>query len=265
MTRVFKFVALLLVLLVSGRASAEVTDEGCTDEIRAIVGREMKIDALVPRIQDGNIVSESCKSWSYNSAVVLSAFAYDAGVEYEKTLVVAMIDKKTKHVVSSYQIVISEDVITEVGDHSLKLDTARYQLAKGVRAFGLRFNSSARGPSCGEAHWNDELTLLVPEGKKLRPVLRLDMYQQQSIQGCLSGQVPDAIWQDANITIAIERSSTNGFYDLLAKAAITYSANEGASGASLENLKDHTEQHVLRYNGKFYEKGKNSPWWLGSW
>ncbi len=258
MTRVFKLVV-LLALLVAGRASADVTDEGCTDDIRAIVVREMNIDALVPRMQDGNIVSESCKLWSYNPALVLAAFAYDAGVEYEKTLAVAMINKKTKHVVSSYQGVIGEDAVTEVGEYSLKLDTARYQLAKGLRAFGLRFNSSARGASCGEANWNDELTLLVPEGKKLRPVLSLYMYQQQSIQGCLSVQVPDAIWRDANITIDIERSSTNGFYDLLARATIIHSSN----GASLENLKDHVEQHVLRYNGKSYVKSNNAPWWLG--
>ncbi|HEY6896601.1 MAG TPA: hypothetical protein VI279_05015 [Rhodocyclaceae bacterium] len=260
MTNLVKFSALLF-MLIAGGASANTEDEICTDDIRAIVSREMKIEALVPRRQDGNIVSESCKSWPYNKNMMLSAFAYDAGVEYEKTLVVAMIDMKTKRIVSRYQTIISEDAVTEVGEYSLRLDTARYQLAKGVRAFGLRFNNSARGASCGEANWNDELTLLVPEGKQLRPVLSLHMYKQQSIQGCLSVQDPTAIWRDANLTISVEKSSTKGFYDLLATATITHSSN----GESLENLKDHEEQHVFRYNGKIYEKSNSAPWWISFW
>ncbi len=248
----------LLALLFAGGASAEAKDETCADEIYAIVGRDMKIEPFAPRRRDGNIVSESCKPWPFDADMTLSAFAYDAGGEYEKNLIVAMIDKKTNHVVSSYQKVIGEDAVTEVGEYSLKLDTARYQLAKGVRAFGLRFNSSARGASCGEANWNDELTLLVPEGKDLRPVLSLYMYQQKSIRGCLSTQVPDAIWQDAILTIGLEKTSTHGFYDLLATATITTHSN----GAPIDDRKDRVEHHVFRYNGKYYEKGENVPWWL---
>ena len=258
MTKLFELFFLLALLFV-GNASAETKDEKCTDDIYAIVGRDMKIKVFAPRTQDGNIVSESCKSWPYNGDMTLSAFAYDDGVQYEKILIVVMIDKKAKHVVSSYRSVIGEDAITEVGGSSLQLDTARYQLAKGVRAFGLRFNSSAIGASCGEANWGNELTLLVPEGKKLRPVLNLHMYQQKSIQGCLSTQVPDAVWQDAEITISIEKTSTNSFYDLLATATITTNSN----GAPIGNTKARVEHHVFRYNGKYYEKGKAVPWWLG--
>lgn len=249
----------LLMLLFAGAASAETQAQSCADDIYAIVRRDMNIKDFSPKRQDGNIISESCKSWPYNHNIVLSAFAYNAGVEFEKTLIVAMIDKKTKRVVSSYRSVISEDAITEVGEDSLKLDTARYQLATGVRAFGVEFNSSAIGASCGEANWNNELTLLVPKGKELRPVLSLYLYQQKSIQGCLSVQSPDAIWQDASLTIGIEKTNINGFYDLLATATITTHSN----GAPIGNIKDRVERHLFRYNGKFYEKGKIVPWWLG--
>lgn len=258
MKKLFKLL-LISALFFSDRASAETKDEICTDDIRTIVGRELKFSAFNSSTQRHNIVSESCKSWPYNERMMLAAFAYDAGVEYEKKLIVAMIDKKTKRIVSTYRRIIGEDAVTRVGDYSLKFDTARYQLAEGVRAFGLRFNNSAQGPSCGEANWNDELTLLIPDGKHLRPVFNLYTYRQQSIQGCLSVQVPDAIWQDANITIGIEKSNNDGFYDLLATATISHFSN----GASLENLKDHVERYVFRYNGKIYKSSNDKPWWLG--
>lgn len=246
-------------MLIAGTATAETQVEKCPDDIYAIVERDMKIKAFAPRERDGNIVSESCKSWPHKRDMTLAAFVYDDGVEYEKILIVVMIDKKTKHVVSSYRNVMSEDAMTEFGGSSLQLDTARYQLARGVTAFGLRFNSSAIGASCGEANWGNELTLLVPEGKHLRPVLNLHLYHQKSIQGCLSTQVPDAVWQDAETTISIQKTRTHGFYNLLAKATITSHSN----GVHIANIKAHAEeQRVFRYNGKYYEKGKVVPWWL---
>lgn len=239
-------------------ASAWAKEEKCTDGIYTIVEREVKTIDFAPREQGGNVISESCKSWPANENIALTAFAYDEGVETEKTLIVAMIDRKAKHIVSDYRIKIGEDALIEVGESSLQLDTARYQLKKNLRAFGIRFNSAARGPSCGEGHWNTELTLLVPDGKKLRPVLNLYLYQQKSVQGCLSAQDPDAIWKDADLTVSLAKTSTNGLRDLLVKAKITTQSN----GAQIGNIKDQVEYQVLRYNGKYYDKGNNVPWWL---
>lgn len=248
----------LLTLFFVTHASAGSKEEICTDGIHTIVGREVKAIDFAPKEQGGNVISESCRSWPLNENIELTAFAYDEGVEAEKKLIVAMIDKKTKHIVSDYRIKIEEDAITEVGEYSLQIDTARYQLTKSLRAFGLRFNSAARGPSCGNGHWNTELILLVRDGKKLRPVLNLYLYQQESVQGCLSVQDPSAIWKDAELTVGIAKTSTNGFRDLLVKAKITTHSN----GAQIGNMKDRVEHHILRYNGKYYDKGKNIPWWL---
>lgn len=220
----------------------------------------MKTIDFSPREQGGNVISESCKSWPLNKNIELTAFAYDEGVEAEKKLIVAMIDKKTKHIVSDYRIKTEEDALTEVGESSLQIDTARYQLTKSLRAFGLRFNSVARGPSCGEAHWDTELILMMPKGKKLRPVANLYLYQQESVQGCLSVQDPSAIWKDAELTVGIAKTSTNGFSDLLVKAKITIHSN----GAHIGTMKDRVEHHLLRYNGKYYDMGRNVPWWLST-
>lgn len=248
----------VVLLLLFNSALAETTEEKCSADYYDVVKSYIKIKTLVPVSQGGNVISETCKTWPYNNALVLSAFAYDEGVEYEKKLIVAVIDTKTMRVISAYRSVIREDAVTEVGTNSLRLDTAKYQLAKDVRAFGLRFISSAIGASCGEARWNDELTLFVPSGRKLLPVLSMNMYQQKSIQGCLSTFSPDAIWEDAVLSVGIENTNTKGFNDLMVTAKITV----GSNGAPIEKIKNRVERHVLRYNGKYYEKESGFPWWL---
>ncbi|MDR2637179.1 MAG: hypothetical protein LBB55_02475, partial [Zoogloeaceae bacterium] len=187
------------------------------------------------------------------------ALGYDAGVEYEKELVVAVIDKR-KRVVSSIQWKVEEySAYTKLGDGSLRFDTARYQLAEDVRAFGLVFNSSAIPPGCADWNRGDQLILLVPDGKSLRPVLSLYRIVQQSIEGCISVQVPDAIWEDAMLTIHIENSHTNGFRDLRVTANIYPQSN----GAPIDQPR--VEHVIFRYDGKRYKPSGEVPWWLDFW
>ena len=217
----------------------------------------MKIDEFFPMQDGGNVISAACRTWPYKTSLLLSAFAYDEGVEYEKSLIVAVIDQKAKRVISSYRSAIGEDAVTEVGGDSLKLDTARYQLTNDVRAFGLIFNSSARGANCGDGYWNNELTLFVPEKKTLRPVLRLNLYQQRWLKGCPAA-TSQALWEDAMITVSMADKSTNGFHDIVVTANITVIAE----GVPTGNHKDRIERHTLHYDGKTYQKGKTVPWWL---
>ena len=87
------------------------------------------------------------------------------------------------------------------------------------------------------------------------------MYYQKSVQGCISRHSDNAIWQDANITLAIKNTRNNGFYDLVATADITIDSN----GASIDNVPIDATQHVFRYNGEFYQADRNAPWWLGNY
>lgn len=260
--RSFGWIAGLAIVLMAAHASgAEATSDkaGCSDDVYKLLERDLKTPALTARRNDGNIVAEACKLWPYNTKLKLAAVAYDAGVEYEKQLVVAVIDTARGRVISSHKNVIVEDAMTGVGAHSLVLDTARYQLASGVRGFGFIFRSSAIGASCADGHMGDELTLLVPQGRKLRPVLNLYMYRQHALQGCLSVQSPNAVWLDASLTIGVENTSTNGFRDLSVKALIATVSNTETAHPD----KDRSEHHLLRYNGTSYESGEKKPWWLG--
>lgn len=226
-------------------------------DVYKAVKQHLKINEFALRQDGGNVISAACRIWPYKTNQLLAAFAYDEGVEYEKRLVVLILDEKTKRVISSFRKEISEDPSTEVGEYSLKLDTARYQLSESVRAFGLRFKSSAHGPNCVERDWGNELTLFVPEGKNLRPVAALNLYQQQWHEGC-SAATSHALWENAMLTVSMGETSTNGYYDLVVTAKITVNSIE----ASTQNLKDRTEWHTLWYDGKFYKKGKSVPWWL---
>ncbi|NMF88270.1 hypothetical protein [Aromatoleum petrolei] len=242
--------------LLSGIAFGATREDECATGVFEILRRDIPISKLSLRSDGSNVVADACKTWPYKPNLVLVAVAYDEGVEYEKSLIVAVIDKKTKRVGSSSKRAIYEDATTEVGERSLRLDTAKYQLANDVRAFGVRFNSAARGASCGEAYWNDELTLLVPEGKDLRPLASLNLYQQRWLEGCPAA-TSSALWEDATLTVGMANARTNGLFDLVITARITVNSMGAATG----NLKDRIEQHSLHYDGRSYQKGKPVPWW----
>jgi len=223
-----------------------------------VVGKHLKIEEFASRRQGGSVIAESCKTLPNDGDLMLSAFAYDAGVEGQKQIIVAVINRKSKRVVSSYKKDVDEDATTEVGEYSLKLDTAPYQLAADTRAYGVRFRSSARGASCGEGRSGDELTLFVPEGRKLRPVLSLDMYHQRLIQGCIGAATGADIWREASLTIDIAESVSNGFHDLRATARISVDGNVEPR----PRVKIAVQNRILRYDGKSYKTGRNNPWWL---
>jgi hypothetical protein len=236
------------------RDEAEPCDAGIYDAI----GRDLRIKDFAGWAQDKDswfIVAQACKTWPYKPDLMLVALAYDMGVEYEKELVVAVIDKEKKRVVSSYQRTIQEDAVTEVGTDSLGLDTARYQFAQGVRAFGVRFDSSARGASCPDNKWNGQLTLMLPKGKSLHPVMSLYKHWQR---GGFCSESDD--FDFAQLTIGVENTHSHGFYDLRVTANITTFAEGGKN--------EHTKprEHVIfRYDGNRYEPSGIVPWWLSIW
>jgi len=246
--------ALMFFCVLSGSAYAQGDEDQCGPDAYAAVNKSMKITPLAP----DKVISSACKTWPYKTNLLLAVFAYDEGIESEKKLLVAVIDKKTKRVVSSFQDAYYEDALTEVGEYSLKLDTARYQLAENVRAFGIRFNSAAHGANCGEAYWGNELTLFVPEGNNLRPVANLNLYQQKWHRGCPAA-TSTALWENATLTVGMAQSSTNGFQDLEITAKIEVNAMESPT----DSLNNRIERHTLRYDGKYYKKERNLvPWWL---
>jgi hypothetical protein len=184
---------------------------------------------------------------------VLSAFAYDSGADYEKDLIVAVADLQNMRVTSGYKEGIQEDAAISAGEGSLTLDTARYVLSKGVRAFGVRFTTSAPSPSCAESSDWDELTLFVQDRHALRPIFRKEMQYQHALQGCIGHATGHDVWEHGVRTLSVMSSRTNGFFDLRLTETVTAETNmDNLPGNIDPRRRTHTE--LFKYNGATYEK-----------
>ncbi|MCL2021656.1 MAG: hypothetical protein FWG81_06080 [Betaproteobacteria bacterium] len=227
----------------------------CDDAVVKIVGNHFQLDNFSYREEGGLVVADECKPWPTDKSRMIAAFAYDAG-NREKQILLALVDIPNKQVIAFYKTSILEDATTEVGGYSLRLDTARYALSKTTRAFALRSFTSVN--RCihdgGDA---DDLTLFIVSGKELRPVLfhpMMNRWNRHVIAGNPCGGHNDEDYEEnyveANIFIAVENTSTNGFADLRLSAK--------------SDARKKPPSVVVKYNGETYDL---APWnkALDSW
>ena len=229
----------------------------CADAIVEQVGRHFHLtDFSYPTnrtAQDaergGRVIAGVCRNWPGNIGRVIVAFAYDAEVEYEKKLLVAVLDSATHRVIAAYQDVIGEDAATQVSSSSLTLDLAPYKLSATTRAFGLRVNTFQDRCSF-EGGFDNELTLFVVTGKALRPVLSETISRWRNARGnrC-GGEEVERV--ESNVVISVEPRSTQGFADLRFTAK--------------PSDKRKPVQAVVKYNGSRYDlqpwRTVFDPWW----
>lgn len=241
----------LLAALTPAFAIAESSDSSCAGDVYNAVGRYLKIDNFLPRTAGGTVVAETCKPLPHDPSRLLAAIAYDTGIESKKSLVVALLDANMLRVIADYRETIDEDAVTAVDEGSLRLDTARYQLTPDLRAFGVRFKSSAGGPSCGAAADWDELTLLIQQKNVLRPVLRRAMQFQNALRGCIGKPTGHDVWESGKRTISVTSTRTNGFADLLITDTVTIDGNIDPISMGIET-KTRTRSHLMKYDGKEY-------------
>ncbi len=197
----------------------------------------------------GRLVAGTCKAWPADHARIIAAFAYDAGTEHEKALLLAVLEGPGRRVVASYRGVIPEDAATEVSVDSLRIDTARYLLSKNTRGFGLRL-SAFRDRCTYDGGSDDALTLFVVDGETVRPVLAetLSHWRYRGGSRCGGEEVPRI---DAGTLISVEPTASNGFADL----RFTASRSDGKKPVSA----------VVRYNGQRYDlepwRTRFDAWW----
>lgn len=252
--RILRFAPLLALAAVSSVQAAG--SQPCGDDTVTAIARWAGIASarIATRDADRLVVASACKAMPNAPGTTIAAVAFDSlrksknPDESDKLQVVALVEGGK--VVAAERSMVQEDATTEIGASSYRIDTAPYRLSPDVRAFGVVFTSSARGPSCPDAAASEELTLWVREGNRIRPVFGTNLYGWVSSEGTACGPATgDARSESARMTIAVEKTASHGFSDLSITAHITKTQRKDGD---YSDTGTRTARTVVRYDGKTY-------------
>ena len=175
-------------------------DQLCDPRTLAAIGRYLHVANFVepalgqPADASAMVAASACRAApAYHGRLV--AAAYRAGHEDDLLLVVAVVDAATGQVGANFKANLDGDPAVKIVSGSLWLDTAAYDLAPGVRAFGLDITSGLpRG--CAGVGSGARRSLFVSQGRFIRPVLQdLPMSEWALIQRgkspCTDSSAPD--------------------------------------------------------------------------
>ena len=233
---------------------------------RAMGGQDCAPEDLVPvnawiaehpwrvgPVNPNGLVASACKQSSGDKRLAIVVAAYDLAIDNRKSVIVALVDFDAGVVRAAYKGVLAEDQWLRVSQGSLRIDTAPYDLAPGIRAFGLDVTSSTE-PSCDDIGLGTRRMLFVHEGDALRPVLgflgvSVWMFPQgnPACQASNAGSTMETIAS----TISIAPHATHGLADLV----VTESVEGRIPGRKLRG-----ERYELHYDGAVYHReGKLIP------
>lgn len=256
--------ALCLLLATMGSALwAAEPPQACAPATVAAVARWAGVQGkLVSWDQPGGLIAAaSCKAMPDAPDTTIAAIAFDNLLEGQtrgdgnKLQIIALVE--AGQVVAAHRSQIEEDATTAVGRYDI--DTARYHLRPGVRAFGTVFHSDALGSRCPDAAADNELTLWVREGGQLRPVLGTNLRGWVNIVGtpCILNEELSRS-EEARLTVSVEKTSSHGFADLALTARIVQSEVHGDAD---EKTRQRRARTVLRYDGHSYGHDMFRTFW----
>lgn len=206
-----------------------------------------------PALPPGTLGYAACKDWPAQAGVQIRALASapdnatgDAQAEMFD-LLVTLVDTGSQQVKASYtqQQAISSDAVAFDG---LAVDTARYQVGEGVRAFGIRSHFSHE--SMYNPFASENLSLFVVQGQALRPLLSdLNVYQYGGeSEGRCQGQ-----FSTRKRTLAMATTRSHGFADLIVKTTLVKrQATQRGEQCLEQNSPPQVSQVTLRYDGQRY-------------
>jgi hypothetical protein len=184
-------------------------------------------------------VAAACRPWLFDRTVLIVAAAYAQDKEQDKNLVVALVDATAGAIRSAFQGVVVEDETWSVTQGSLRIDTAPYDLAPGVRAFGIDVSSPAPARTAARAGVTSTRTLFVQDGPRLRLVLDglvLTTWEKVTVDNIVT----------TSATIAVAAHRTNDYADLLVTRTVGSTARGGVA---------RHDRTTLLYDGSHYGAG----------
>ena len=231
----------------------------CSNAITRAVGKRIGFDKFIyTTTNSGRIIADVCRVWPKNNSITLAAFVWWSSVDTTQ-VIVAMIDNRSGEVMASEthsEVYPHIPQIGQAGLYNLSLDTARYDIAPGVRAFGLDVRSVQQAKSyCGDDAIEKVRTLFIQDGDKIRPILtKLTMSYRHYLQGdprCVGEKTtappPKKIIEDIHLTIALGKAVTNGYANLLITAA---SATDDRTRPKRKPFQYALAYHSITYQGR---------------
>lgn len=193
-------------------------DPACSEQLQELAGSFLQANGRRQESGDDRpAISSACKPWPGKEPYTLGVFVYDGIAQDTRRILVALLDQPRSTVVASYWAAVPSDAI-ETYREGIRIDTARYQLQPGLRAFGVDFNTTE--PRYQYGGYGPMRTLYVREGEAIRPVLsgmaiaswRLlnDPWEKGAEE---NGPAPE--FERFNSTIAIAATRSKGYADLL--------------------------------------------------
>jgi hypothetical protein len=233
----------------------------CDARTLAVLGQALQVpnfkEPALGHEADANAVvaAAACRGApAYHGRLV--AAAYRSGHEGDLLLAIAVVDGG--RVGATFKGNLDSDPAVRITSGSLWLDVGAYDLAPGVRAFGLDITSGApRG--CAAAGSGARRSLFVAQGRFIRPVLQdLPMSEWALIQrgksACTDSSAPDlTVTENFSATLGLASTSTRGFRDLV------------VTGTALRDDGHLEERPVLRttlkWDGRIYATDAQQRAW----
>jgi len=258
--------------LMAGAAGARASDHEqavgaqveqlCDARTLATVGRFVRVDNFrepaLGQAADANamVAASACRAApAYRGRLV--AAAYRSGQQDELLLVIALVDAAGQ-VGPSFKGNLDSDPNVRIVSGSLWLDTTAYDLAPGVRAFGLDITTGVpRG--CAAAGSGARRSLFVSQGRFIRPVLQdLPMSEWSLIQrgrsACTDSGAPDVtITENFTTTLGLAPTSTRGYRDLVVTGTATRDDGHLDERPALRS--------VLKWDGRVYSLDEQQRAW----
>ncbi len=204
---------------------------------------------------DGNVMGLVCKPHPLNPDQTLVAmFHYLDGSDDEKGFVFAVVDVGDRRVIRTYRDVIQQDASIRIDANSLKMDTADYDLAPGVRTLGVRRNIGY-STRCAEGGESDYLRLFVENGEELELVLKdlpMSLYRITDGIASICSANPAYTIDNVTLSISVLSSTTNGWHDLEVTAHHTVATFEPHEMTPAETREETQVLGILRASGRAY-------------
>jgi hypothetical protein len=145
--------------------------------------------------------------------------------------------------------------IDDGGDRfeGVSIDTGRYFLARGKRAFGVRVLNATHCTCANSRHTN--LTLFLRDGKELVPLLETDVSSAQAgyEQGTEQPAACEAIATQSHSVLAVGSGTSHGLADLQLTETQTPSYDFEEDTARCPPLERSQQTTTLHYDGQAYK------------